>query len=129
MPPKRRIPASRISKNKANATLRRIIAPTVRQRDLIDPPVLPIDPNHIQNPNSAPRIPGQAEEIPRIDIALLNTLITRLEGYETGLDAVKTTIWDLPTKVLESPICKTCRILGCFIGRTVQDGSSLVHDS
>lgn len=94
MPPKRRIPASRISKNKANATLRRIIAPTVRQRDLIDPPVLPIDPNHIQNPNSAPRIPGQAEEIPRIDIALLNTLITRLEGYETGLDAVKTTIQD-----------------------------------
>jgi len=94
MPPKRRIPASRISKNKANATLRRIIAPTVRQRDLIDPPVLPIDPNHIQNTNSATRIPGQAEEIPRIDIALLNTLITRLEGYETGLDAVKTTIQD-----------------------------------
>src|SRR6266496_1392490 len=90
MPPKHRIQAGRISKSKANATIHRIIAPTVRQWD---PPIPPTDPDRVRIPSRA-HTTSPVEEIPRIDIALLNTLITHLEGYETGLDAVKTTIQD-----------------------------------
>jgi hypothetical protein len=95
MPPKRRTQAGRVSKRKADATIRRVAASTFRQPILIDPPVLPAnDPDPLRIPSPVLRIPSPVEEIPRIDIALLNSLITRLEGYETGLDAVKTTIHD-----------------------------------
>lgn len=90
--PNRRTQAGRISKSKANATIRRIIAPTVYHLDLIDPPVL------LRIPNPTPRTSAPVEEIPRIDIAILNTLITRLEVFETGLDAVKTIIKSRHTK-------------------------------
>ena len=86
MPPNRRIQPGRISKSKANAPIRRVTAPAFSHRNLIDLPILPA------NDLDPLRIPSSVEEIPHINIALLNILITRLEGYETGLDAVKTTI-------------------------------------
>ena len=98
MPPKHRIQAGRISKSKANATIHRIIAPTVRQRD---PPIPPTDPDRVRIPSRA-HTTSPVEEIPRIDIALLNTLITHLEGYETGLDDVKTTIHDNQIKACQA---------------------------
>src|SRR5947207_3933252 len=88
MPSKRRIQPGRISKGKANAPIHRVTTPAFSHRNLTDPPVLPAnDPDPM-------RIPSPVGEIPHINIALLNILITRLEDYETGLDAVKTTIHD-----------------------------------
>ena len=47
-----------------------------------------------RSPSPTPQIPSLVKEIPHINIILLNTLITHLEDYETGLNAVKTTIHD-----------------------------------
>ena len=95
MPPKRHTQAGHISKGKANTTIHRVTTPALRQPDLIGPPVLPVnDPNPLQIPSLTPRIPSSVKEIPHINIILLNTLITHLEDYETGLNAVKTIIHD-----------------------------------
>ena len=95
MPPKRHTQASCISKGKANATIHRVTTPALHQPDLIGPLILTVnDPNPLRIPSPTPRIPSLVKEIPRINITLLNTLITHLEDYETGLNAVKTTIHD-----------------------------------
>ena len=88
MSSKRHIQPGCISKSKANAPIHRVTTPAFSHRNLIDPPVLPA------NDLDPLRIPSPVGEIPHINIALLNTLITHLEGYETGLDAVKTIIHD-----------------------------------
>ena len=57
-------------------------------RNLTDSSVLPA------NDSDSMRIPSLVGEIPHINIAFLNILITHLEDYETDLDAVKTIIHD-----------------------------------
>ena len=96
MPPRRCIQSGRISKSKANAPIHRVTTPAFSHRNLIDPPVLPA------NDLDPLRIPSPVGEIPHINIALLNTLITHLEDYETGLDAVKTTIHDNQIKARQA---------------------------
>lgn len=78
MPPKSHTQADHIFKGKANAINRRVPAP----------------PDSLRIPSPTPRTPDPIEEIPHIDITLLNTLITCLEDYKTGLDAVKIIIHD-----------------------------------
>src|SRR5947207_7406418 len=96
MPPKHHIQPGCISKSKANAPIHRVTTPAFSHRNLIDPLVLPA------NDLDPLRIPSLVREIPHINIALLNTLITRLEGHETGLDAVKTTIHDNQIKACQA---------------------------
>ena len=94
--PKRHIQPGCISKSKANAPIRRVTTPAFSHRNLIDPLVLPA------NDLDPLRIPSPVGEIPHINIALLNTLITCLEDYETGLDAVKTIIHDNQIKACQA---------------------------
>ena len=88
VPSKCHIQPGCISKSKANAPIRRVTTPAFSHQNLIDPPVLPA------NDLDPLRIPSLVGEIPHINITLLNTLITHLEDYETGLNAVKTIIHD-----------------------------------
>ena len=71
IPAPRRTQTGRIAKSKANAKIHQVTAPAR-------------EPGPTPNPADFPA--------PRLDITLLNALTTRLEGYESGLDALKTTI-------------------------------------
>jgi len=71
IPAPHRTQTGRIAKSKANAKIGQVTAPA-------------------HEPGPAPN-PADFSA-PRLDITLLNALTTRLEGYESGLDALKTTI-------------------------------------
>ena len=92
MPPKGHTQAGRVSKSKANATIRRITAPRHRADPVVSDPVqLPVlDP--VYPPALGPVHPLVDPIPPHVDVVLLGDLVTRLEGFETGLESVKSTM-------------------------------------
>jgi len=89
MPPKGHTQAGRVSKSKANATIRRITAPRHRADPVVSDPVQ-LDP--VYPPALGPVHPLVDPIPPHVDVVLLGDLVTRLEGFETGLESVKSTM-------------------------------------
>jgi hypothetical protein len=86
IPTSRRTQTGRIAKNKAKATIHEVTAPFLRgpgTAPILADSILIQEPPHVADPNIS---------APGLDIVLLNALTTRLEGYESGLDALKSTI-------------------------------------
>src|SRR5436190_23961387 len=83
-----------IIKSKTNATIHRVTAPISHKLHLQMPP----EDHPMQQVTPTQDLPlrdsSSSQDIPRLDIALLNNLTTHLEGYESGLDTIRTTIRD-----------------------------------
>jgi len=103
-----------ITKHKANATIHQVTAPISHQHDLQMPP----EDRPMQQVTSIQDLPlpdySSSQDIPHLDIALLNNLTTHLKGYESELDTIRTTIRDNQIESHEANVDTFTQLIECL---------------